>query len=421
MEPAGVLLNGYLWEADLVRFAFIVGLVLAVAFYERYHVTTGSLIVPAYFGIFVLQPMMILVTLFNAYLTFRVVYHVLPRYTLIYGRAKFLVLVPTSIALQVTLLELSGEHAFAVDRQPFLVGVGYIVPAMIAHDFGRQGVGTTMTAIGAVALLMASIILTLTLVAPSLRATAPLSIYTSLAFELKWVTVAIFCSAMAATALGQTYGYKSGGFVGSAYLALVSNNLLQIAFIIAIAAITYVIVVKLLMRHAILFGRRKFAAILLVGGMLAWIGLSIGDPLFGLSALPFAALPLSGIVVPSLFANDAERVGPMRVIQGTTLNVLFTLSTTLLVQELAESGNTARALELTLLVAVSAVLVFGRYLQLARTLFHAPSREGRLAPLWARFNHRPYERVALPSEQAAGGNVVNLDPSLFEEPAHRGS
>ena len=137
-------MHSYLFETELVRFAFILGVIISIFAYDRLHLTTGSVIVPGYIGVFILQPVTIASTFATALLVFAIVYHVLPRYTLIYGRSRFFALIPFSILFQIALLSISSEAEDLWQKTPFLAGIGYIVPALIAHDMGRQGVSDTI-------------------------------------------------------------------------------------------------------------------------------------------------------------------------------------------------------------------------------------------------------------------------------------
>ena len=49
-------MHDYLFDINTVRFAFIIGVLASVFIYERYHITSGSIVVPGYVAVFVLQP-----------------------------------------------------------------------------------------------------------------------------------------------------------------------------------------------------------------------------------------------------------------------------------------------------------------------------------------------------------------------------
>ena len=142
------LVHDYLFPVAVVRFAFIAGVVVSMLMYERRHLTTGSLVVPGYVAVFLLVPSVILATILNAAISYLVVNKVLMRWVLLYGRTKFTVLAILSISIQAIMLKVSPHGPWLWESDmPWFVGVGYVVPALIAHDMARQGVGKTAKAV----------------------------------------------------------------------------------------------------------------------------------------------------------------------------------------------------------------------------------------------------------------------------------
>ena len=86
-------MHDYLFSADPVRLAFILGIIASMLYYERRHITTGSLVVPGYIALFIMQPSVIVATFANALLCYWLINRVLSRRVLLYGRSKFTVLV----------------------------------------------------------------------------------------------------------------------------------------------------------------------------------------------------------------------------------------------------------------------------------------------------------------------------------------
>ena len=208
-----------------------------------------------------------------------------------------------------------------------------------------------------------AILLTVALI-PSLynQTTTPTS-YGSLAFGPNWLPTAIFLSVLASAAIQHSYRLRAGGFIGVAYLSLVVVNPVQIIFLLAVAAITYLIVVRLVIPHQISFGRRKFATMMLVGALISWGSLLAAERLFGYSGLIPHWMILPGLFLPGLFANDTERVGISRVLRGTGLCLLFTLCATLLVIELAGERRLYVVLLLAVLSVAAGSAVFARYIR----------------------------------------------------------
>src|SRR3954464_6590824 len=141
-------MHDYLFHTDVVRLAFLVGVVASIFLYERSHLTTGSIVVPGYIALFLAQPFVIAATFANALLSWWLVNRVLPPWFLLYGRTKFTVLALISISMQALMLKLSPSTRYLWESDiSLLVGVGYVVPALIAHDMARQGVKKTIRAV----------------------------------------------------------------------------------------------------------------------------------------------------------------------------------------------------------------------------------------------------------------------------------
>jgi poly-gamma-glutamate biosynthesis protein PgsC/CapC len=333
--------HDYLLSTEMVRFAFVLGVAVSMLMYERRHLTTGSIVVPGYIASFIVFPLIILATFVNALVSYLIVNKLVRRWFLLYGRTKFTVLALTSILIQTAMLKFtpSGPWLWESDLKLF-VGVGYVVPALIAHDMGRQGIAkTTKSVLISAAIVAVPIALALLVDMPGVNDLAPLQGVGDMAIEPAWIPVAVLLSAAASWGVAHNYGYRSGGFVGAAFIGMLLGDPWQIVIAVAIAATTYVIVTKFLMGSMILFGRRKFSAMLLVSSVLAWSLLWIGTELFGVGGqqhLDLGSLALTPLFVPGLLANDTQRTGPRQVLFGVSLAVTFVLSTTWWIQSLFE-------------------------------------------------------------------------------------
>src|SRR5699024_8438240 len=100
-------------------------------------------------------------------------------------------------------------------------------------------------------------------------------------------------------------GVSPGGMIVPGVLATHIMNLDILIYIFLISLITYFIVEKLLSKYIILYGKRKFAFMMLVGLLLKLLG----DQLYPL--LPFASVAFRGVgvVAPALLANTYTRQG----------------------------------------------------------------------------------------------------------------
>ncbi len=334
-------MHDYLFSSELVRFAFVFGIVISMVLYERMHLTTGSIVVPGYIAIFLIHPLVIIATFANSFLSYFLMNKVIRRKFLLYGRTKFTVMAMISISIQAVMLKVSPQgHWLWEKRVPLFVGVGYVVPALIAHDMGRQGVVRTTRAVLLAGVLVATpIAVALLLNLPGVNDLAPLSGFGSMAIVSRWVPLAVLLSAAASWAVTTNYGLKSGGFVGAAYIGMFMGDPYQVAIAFTVALVSFVFVRTVLMRWLILFGRRKFSAMLLTSSLISWTLMWTGTRLFTstiTSHLDLASLALTPLFVPGLLANDMDRTSPLRVVLGVALAAGFVVPSTWWVQSLVE-------------------------------------------------------------------------------------
>ncbi len=334
-------MRDYLLSGEWVRFAFVLGIAVSMVMYERRHLTTGSIVVPGYIAVFIIHPLVIIATFINALLTYAFVNKFLSRHFLLYGRTKFTVLAVTSTAIQTALLRLSPSGTWLWEMDiPFFTGVGYIVPALIAHDMARQGIKKTSRAVMIAGFIVViPIALALLLDLPGVNDLSPVTGFGSTAISVNWLPLAIVLSVLASWAVAHNYGLRSGGFIGAAFVGMFMADPLQVVVAAFIAALTYVIVAKFLMRHMILFGRRKFSSMLLVSSSIAWSGLWLGDrflPIEWEQRLGVGSLALTPLMLPGLLANDAQRTSPSSVVRGLLLAGTFAVTTTWWIESVVE-------------------------------------------------------------------------------------
>jgi len=117
-------------------------------------------------------------------------------------------------------------------------------------------------------------------------------------------------------------GLYPGGIIVPSYLVLFLNQPARIAGSLIAALLTF-LCFRLVSRYVILFGRRKFVFMVLVGGIWTLLSLRMLPVLFPLS-LEFRVI---GWVIPGLIANNFDRQG---VIVTTASLVTVTVATHLL-------------------------------------------------------------------------------------------
>ena len=99
-------------------------------------------------------------------------------------------------------------------------------------------------------------------------------------------------------------GLSPGGIVVPGYIALFLNQPLRILVTLVIAFLTYFIVI-LLSNYIILYGRRRFLTMIILGFLLKWLIEEI------IIEIPLAGIELRsiGYIIPGLIANEMRRQG----------------------------------------------------------------------------------------------------------------
>lgn len=365
-------MHEYLLSSEWVRFAFVLGIAVSMVMYEKRHLTTGSIVVPGYIAVFVLQPLVIVATFVNALMTYAFVNHLLRRYVLLYGRTKFTILAVTSTTIQMAMMQVSPSVSWLWKSDvPLFVGVGYIVPALIAHDMARQGIRKTTTSVLTAGLVVATpIALAIFLRVPGVNELAPIEGYGAIAIDARWTPVAMALAVVGSWAVARNHGLRSGGFVGAAFAGMFMGNPLQVVIALVVAALTWLFVTRVLMRHMILFGRRKFSTMLIVSSMLSWWSLWIGNQVVGPSwqqHFGVGSLALTPLLLPGLLANDAQRTSPRKVLIGLALVSSFTVSATWWIQTTFETSTLDLGWKL-LAAATTAILFWPQLTALNRWL-----------------------------------------------------
>lgn len=130
--------------------------------------------------------------------------------------------------------------------------------------------------------------------------------------------VALAVGMVIALLFAEKTGIVPAGLVVPGYLALVFDQWRFLLVIIFISVITYLIVQFGVTRFVILYGRRKFAAMLIVGMMVKLV-FDYFYPIFPFEVYEFRGI---GIIVPGIIANTIQKQGVV-VTLASTLIVSF--------------------------------------------------------------------------------------------------
>ena len=125
----------------------------------------------------------------------------------------------------------------------------------------------------------------------------------------------LFVGVVLSLIFAEKFGINPAGLVVPGYLALIFDQPIMLLSVLIISCLTYFIVSNGISKWVILYGRRKFAAMILTGMVIKFIF----DLLYPLT--PFEMVEVSGIgvVIPGIIANTIQKQG-----------VVLTLSTTML-------------------------------------------------------------------------------------------
>ena len=276
-------MHDYLFTTEVVRFAFMFGVAVSMLLYERRHLTTGSIVVPGYIATFIAMPFTILATFLNVFVSYWLINKVLRRWFLLYGRTKFTLLASTSILIQTLMLKFSPVGSWLWEKDfKLLVGVGYVVPALIAHDMGRQGITKTIKSVmlsgrdrrrpdraGAAS--------------PPARGQRPGAAAGRVRQRRRRGMDPHRRVVLGRRSLGRRspLGPAQWRLHGRRLHRHPGRRSVADRRRACISAATYLLVKHVLMNSMILFGRRKFSSMLLVSASLSWGLLWLGSHIFG--------------------------------------------------------------------------------------------------------------------------------------------
>jgi gamma-polyglutamate biosynthesis protein CapC len=128
------------------------------------------------------------------------------------------------------------------------------------------------------------------------------------------LTVALIAGITLSIIFADTFGIIPAGIIVPPFLALIFDRPASLAGMLLIALLAF-FAVRFLSRFVILYGRRKFGAMILAA-LLIQIGLRSLFPLLGPH---FVSLQGVGLIIPGLIANSIDRQG----VAPTILSMFF--------------------------------------------------------------------------------------------------
>ncbi|MBI5474149.1 MAG: poly-gamma-glutamate biosynthesis protein PgsC [Ignavibacteriae bacterium] len=125
----------------MIELAITLGLVLSLLSYEVFGLAAGGIVVPGYIALHLAHPDRMLGMLAVSLVTYLIV-KIAGSYTFLYGRRQMVV----CLLLGALLANLS-RHLFTINLSAAtieLTAVGWVIPGLIAHWFGKQGIFKTI-------------------------------------------------------------------------------------------------------------------------------------------------------------------------------------------------------------------------------------------------------------------------------------
>ena len=320
-------MHNYGVPTETVRMVLAFGIIISMLVYERWRLTGGAAVVAGYLGLFVDRPLYIVTTVGLAIATFYIADRLIARRMFLYGRRRIVMMVIVGLILQL----LTGAIAYFLQKDATWLtgfyGVGYVLPGLIAQDIERQGPSKTILTVLGVSFL--TFLLFKDIVA--IKSNMPVY-WNSIAFEdktiyysyhTKLLTLAVVFSVIVSAVFFEWTGIRSGGFLTAAYAALFVLKPQHLIFIILVGALVYYFVTRFLMRATPIFGRTKFAMMVLTGLVFTWALEYLSGAVTQNVFIPFAGFSVISPMITALIANDGERQGLGKTILGVLICTLI--------------------------------------------------------------------------------------------------
>ena len=130
----------------------------------------------------------------------------------------------------------------------------------------------------------------------------------------------LFVGVVLSLIFAEKFGINPAGLVVPGYLALIFDQPIMLLSVLIISCLTFFIVNNGISKWVILYGRRKFAAMILTGMVLKFIF----DLIYPLT--PFEMVEVSGIgvVIPGIIANTIQKQGVVITLSSTMLLTCIT-------------------------------------------------------------------------------------------------
>lgn len=140
----------------MIELSITLGLIFSLLSYEVFGLAAGGIVVPGYIALILSQPDRLVGIILVSFSTFFII-KILGHYTFLYGRRQMVVcLLVGCLLANISRQFLSLDVAGSLVQ---LTAVGWVVPGLIAHWFGKQGVFKTLSVLFITAVLVRLIVI----------------------------------------------------------------------------------------------------------------------------------------------------------------------------------------------------------------------------------------------------------------------
>lgn len=119
----------------------VLGVTLSLIFAEKTGISPAGIIVPGYLALVFDEPITMAIVFLISITTYIIVVFILSRFTILYGRRKFVAMLVVGICIKLT-------FDYFYPNMPFEIyefrGIGVIVPGLMANTFQKNGIPFTI-------------------------------------------------------------------------------------------------------------------------------------------------------------------------------------------------------------------------------------------------------------------------------------
>ena len=140
----------------MIELSITLGLIFSLLSYEVFGLAAGGIVVPGYIALLLSQPDRLAGIILVSFSTFLII-KILGHYTFLYGRRQMVICLLVgcllaNISRQFLTFDLAGNMIQ-------LQAVGWVVPGLIAHWFGKQGIFKTLSVLFITSVLVRLIVI----------------------------------------------------------------------------------------------------------------------------------------------------------------------------------------------------------------------------------------------------------------------